>query len=300
MSPKTVSYLFCSVLLLASLLSVFAVPARAQTGSRQGLSVTPLRREVEIAAGTSFMSSLSLTNNGQTPLTVEMSAESFGVINQAYDYRFDESSPESKWVTFSPASVDLKQGESREIEYTIGVPVGAEAGGHYLSFFASSRPSELTTGIDPLERIASLVYVTVPGDISRTGALLDLQTPSVVLQKGTWSATIQNSGSTHFRSVYNITLQSLFGKSISSYENTALILPGSVRLVSNTTPTPQWIGLYKVDYSIGLGDSPAVKSTHWFLYLPPVQLGVLLAFIALFITYRVYRHNRNKRIKTAN
>lgn len=279
-------------LLLGTLYASSSVSAIAV--SDRSIGISPLRREVDIAAGTSYTNTLTIKNSGKNPLTISLNAEVFNVSNQAYDYIFDADSATAKWVRFSPNSFVVQPGERQNIDYVVSVPIGSEPGGRYLSLFAASNPVQDSNGIDVVERVASLLYVTVPGNITRTGAVLTLRSPLVVFSTGNWSVTVKNSGSTHFRSAYSVTIRSLFGDAIGSHEQSNLILPSSVRLISGDIPQLYWIGIYKLDYSIGLGDTPAHHETRWIVYAPPFQLlfvGLGIGGLGLILfAWRKQRH----------
>lgn len=258
-----------SVLLGATLI---ITPVSAVSMPNRSLGISPLRREVDISAGTSYTNALTVKNSGKNALSVTMNAEVFNVTNDAYDYIFDAKSSTAQWVRFSLQSFVLQSGDQQVIDYVVSTPIGTEPGGRYLSLFATSKPAQDSSGIAAVERVASLLYITVPGTVTRTGTLLTLRSPSVVFSRSSWSASLKNSGSTHFRSVYNLTTRSLFGSIIGSSDGSALILPSSVRLISGGIPQPSWIGIYKIEYVIGLGDTPAKNETRWIVYAPPLQL----------------------------
>jgi hypothetical protein len=96
--------------------------------------------------------------------------------------------------------------------------------------------------------------------------------------------TIQNTGTTHFTSRYSINVKNIFGEAaIATSSNETLILPGTVKAVLDKVATPKWPGLYKIEYNIGLGDSPAVVKTHYIIYLPSV-FWTSLAILAIVIS----------------
>ena len=142
-------------------------------------------------------------------MTVSLSVEKFSVINQQYDYAFTEGSDLAKWVTFNPVEVNLTVGESKKISYTIGVPLSAEPGGRYISLFASTNVETLSGDTSSLQRIASLLYITVLGDVTRAGNLVSLTSPWAISGESIWSVAIQNTGTTHFRSRYNVQMNNL-------------------------------------------------------------------------------------------
>jgi len=182
----------------------------------------------------------------------------------------------------------LKAGESKKIAYTVGVPMTAGPGGLYISLFASTSVGNLDGGANSQQRVASLLYITVAsdvlGDTTQAGHVISLTSPWLVSGKTIWSVALQNAGITHYRSNYEVKINNLFGSEVASSQGSALILPGTVRLVSDTLPLPQWPGVYKIVYSIGLGDTPAVTETRYMLYMPPLATVVAVAIItALFL-----------------
>jgi hypothetical protein len=271
---------------------VFAVvsltmPVSAAPSPDRSLGISPLRSELTISPGTSFDGKLTLINSGKETLSIALTAEVFSVTNQAYDYSFDPAGTGVDWVTFSTDTVSIDPSKSATVGYKVSVPINAEAGGRYLSLFASSSPQAAISGVTSINRVASLLYVTIAGDQTRTGNVLSFSSPILSFGSPAWSATIQNSGSTHFHSIYSVQLRSLFGgTTLKTATNDSLILPSSVRLVSQSIPTPDIIGLYRLDYTISLGDVPAKQETRWILYLPPIQtllvLGVIIAIVLLW------------------
>lgn len=250
--------------------------------SREGLTVSPLRKEIDITPGTSLDGTLTVINSTDKSIKVNLSAEEFSVINQQYDYAFTAESDATKWVTFNNAEIDLTAGESKKVKYSVGVPLSAEPGGWYVSLFTSTDVKSSDENVNSRQRIASLLYITVLGDVTRSGHLVSLTSPWMAGGKSIWSAALQNTGTTHFRSRYNVQIQNLFGHSmVVSKLGDALILPGTVRLVTDELPLPQLPGLYKIVYTIGLGDTPAKVETRFILYLPPIVVVIIMAAIII-------------------
>jgi len=272
------------------------VSASAVTVTKpKGLTLSPLRSELEISPGTSLDGNLVVTNSTDKAMAVSLNAEEFGVINQQYDYAFTQESAIAKWVTFTPTEVTLAAGESQTISFTVGVPLTAEPGGRYISLFASTDSETQSGGVSSRQRIASLLYITVMGDVSRAGHLVSLSSPWAVGGDSRWSVALQNTGTTHFRSRYNVNVQNVLGHDVvASMTGDALILPGTVRAVSDRLPLPQLPGLYKAIYTIGLGDTPAIVETRFVLYLPPVAIVVSIVAIILLIS-GLLRRRPNKR-----
>lgn len=285
-----VSILLTTILVVSQI----AMPVLGVATPDRSLGISPLRREVDISAGTSYSNTLSLKNSGKTSLTTRLSAEVFSVIDPEYNYSFNASADAASWVIFSPNIIILQPGQTQIVNYSISVPIGAEPGGRYLSLFATSSPGQDTSSVTTAERVASLVYVTIPGNVTRVGNLLALDSSFVIFSSGSWSASLQNSGSTHFRSIYSVTVKSLLDNTVGTTENNALILPVSVRLISGDIPLPQWAGIYKVIYIIGLGDTPAKTETKWMIYAPLSQVIPLGCIAGALILIFAARRNKHK------
>lgn len=289
----------------AYLLAVFCITivsgyydrAYAQEADRKGLTVTPLRTELNIAPGTSETKSLSITNTNTTPITVYMTVEEFSVIDEQYDYAFDVETQLSKWVTFNPNKIELAVGQTKEVSYTVGVPFDAEPGGRYISMFASTDTSTSGEGAQSIQRVGSLLYITVLGDISRSGTLISLNSPWFITGPADWSAQLANTGTTHYRSQYSVSVQNVFGGTeAGSSQGDALVLPSTVRAITGEIPTPKAPGIYKVIYKISLGDSSEREEIRYMLYMPSAALVILLfAAILAGALFGEYRSRKKRR-----
>ncbi|MEP7204648.1 MAG: hypothetical protein ABI716_00445 [Candidatus Saccharibacteria bacterium] len=287
---------FLAIFLVLSVSFIFcAKTTSALSQNSKGLTVSPLRSELEIAPGTSLDGGLMVTNSTDKPMKVSLNAEEFSVINQQYDYAFTEESGVASWVTFASNEVSLAAGESQKVLYRVGAPLSAEPGGRYISLFAATDSQSQSEGISSRQRIASLLYITVNGDVSRIGQLVSLSSPWVINGDSRWSVVLRNSGTTHFRSRYSAQLQNLLNHNIdASMSGDALILPGTVRAVTGALPAPKLPGFYKAIYTIGLGDTPAKIETRIVLYMPPAYGVLVMVMISLVLAVSIGRFLRRR------
>lgn len=258
--------------------------------SSKGLTLSPLRSELDIAPGTSVGGSLMVKNSTNSDIEVLFGAEEFSVTNQQYDYKFIPESDLSKWVSYKSNNINLTAGQSSTVKYQISVPLSAEPGGRYISLFASTDTKGTEDSINSRQRVASLLYINVTGDVSRTGELLSLNHPWFVATQGQWSMMIQNKGTTHFRSRYNVKLKSVFSNDILLEESgDALILPGSVRLTPDDVLIPKIPGFYKVIITVGLGDTPSKNVTRLMVFMPPYVIISLVIILTLIISRKRFK-----------
>lgn len=253
-------------------------------GTIKGMTVSPGRTEIDIMPGTTKQKTVTVENNTEKNMTVELSAEAFSVINQQYDYKFTSESKTASWIRFDKNIIELTPSQKIDIPYSINVPNNAEPGGQYLSIFATTDTPASSKAILSKQRIASLLYITVLGDVTRTGKLIFLNSPWLINGNNMWSMSVQNTGSAHFRSNYQLKIFDLFGKNIKSSEkNSSLILPETIRNVTGLVPIPDLPGIYKINYSITLGDSSSKNITKYFLYMPFWFIVAIISLIFAII-----------------
>ena len=134
------------------------------------------------------------------------------------------------------------------------------------------------------------MYLTVTGKVTRSGSLFAINSPMwYVNENSVWSADIRNTGTTHFRSRYYVSLQNIFGNDVApQLKGDALILPSTLRTVDGNIPKPPMPGIYRVVYDVGLGDSTAVREVRLIIYLP-FWVMFLISIIIFLITIFVIR-----------
>lgn len=252
-------------------------------GAEDGISISPVTKEVDLSPGTSLDSYISVTNSTNEKTSLSLSAEEFNVTNYQYDYNFIKESDISNWVSFQDDLLLLGPNQTKNINYTIGVPLSAEPGGRYISIFVSSDKKFDSDESILRQRLASLIYVNVEGEATRSGSIVSFNSPWLIINQPTWSATLRNSGTTHYRSRYNVNVANLFDKKVSEDKyGEALILPGTIRLITDNFNLPKYPGIYKINYHIGLGDNPAFKQTKIVIYLP--YYAIIVLFFALILS----------------
>lgn len=257
--------------------------AQAQVAPNEKLQISPLHTFISINPGESYAGSVQIKNSGSQTLSVTLSAEAFTIKNEQYDYTFLPDSPTNNWVRFLTPSLELKPDQSYDAKFLISIPIDAEPGGAYFSFFAASLPANHAT-IDSTDRVGSLFYIDIAGDTTKKGELLKFSSPWLHSGSTTpWSATIRNAGNVHFDSEYSVNLETLWGQPIHTTNGSHLILPQSVRLINDTVDTPRWIGVYKMTYSFGMGDEMKATGVKYLVFTPLSQLIPLALLTGLLI-----------------
>jgi len=285
--------IFTAILFASSFFTVDIVVAKDDMSLSKGLAMSPIRNDLKVSPGDIVSRKLTLINYSGQLITVTLNAEEFSVVDTKYDYAFNARSDLSKWVTFENNPIAIQSGKTTTISYTVTIPKNAEPGGRYLSLFASIDPQTAPGELRTEQRIASLVYLTVKGNVTRTGELQSLTSPTIFDGYQPWSLVVANSGTAHFRSNYSVSIRNIFdGKEIVAATGSSLILPRTARAITAPMAAPKYIGVYRAVYTVGLGDSPPAMREYYVFFLPKqlyVSLISLLVIVTGFVGYGVWK-----------
>ena len=285
---------------ISAIFVIIAIPLSAHAISAQGLTISPIRTQLTIAPGTVQTGQLNLYNTTSSDMAIAMSAELFSVTDQQYNYSFNPNSPVAGWVRFDASSVTLAPGKSQTINYSINVPASAEPGDRYITLFATTSIVGDNTKASSTERVGSLVYITISGDVSRMGYVISFFTPWTMISSSTWSATLRDSGTSRFTSNYTMSVKTLWDADVSSSSDSSLILAKTIRLIQGSIVEPKIPGIYKLVFTTTLGDSPDVKLVSYILYMPIYGWIVVIVGLTLGISKvrQVIQTRRDKAEKT--
>ncbi len=276
------------MIVVACLFLLFSVPHIVMaTGDTKGLSMSPLRLFIDGAADTTTAGTVVVGNLTPQPMTVTLSYEQFSVADYTYDYQF--SAAKENWLTLEPSQVQLKPGTTQSISYHLSVPKHATPGGHYFTIFASAS---LDTQRE--ERVATVMYVTVAGELVRSSMVSHASIPGVVLSGDIpFSLDIKNTGNTHY---FMYTSGKLSGLSAASPSNEVahILLPQTTRTVTGSIAAPFLPGLYTASYGYRTEDGQHIGRSALIVYIPLWFWPLLAGGIWLAI---IFVRRRKRRMK---
>lgn len=191
-----------------------------------GVSITlrPVKFVLELQPGASYTDSVIITNNGETPLTLNPTFEDFiptGEANISFVPDAGGASSLAGWVRIAELSVTLQPKEERRIPFTISVPADAVPGGHFAVIFFNAAEGNAvasgTSGVGIQPRVGSLLMVSVPGDVDRGGRIASLTGPRFV-ERGPlgFDVVIENTGSVHYQPEGTVAITNIFGKTVAT------------------------------------------------------------------------------------
>lgn len=225
-----------------ALLSIALFVSVSQFGYAN-LSISPLKHEFTIEAGTEKSATILVTNTTDSPVTLYTSKEDFVAGDDTGTPTFikpkdqvSENFSLSNWMKIENENITLAKGESREVRFTIKVPKNSEPGGHYGAiFFSPGVPKDSQVSV--VQRLGVLVLINVPGDIEIRGELVGFQ-----VGKKTWENTFtetrefsefpiafgtrfKNAGNTHLKATGKIELIDDSGEALKNIGKEAIVSP---------------------------------------------------------------------------
>lgn len=268
-----------------AVLTVPATPALAEEPKNKGLFVTPVREFITVAPAASQQKSITLANNTDRPMLIDLSVEQFTVADYTYDFNFKELKDD--WVRLGRTQVELQPGKSTSVSYTVAPPHQAPPGGHYFTVFASAT---LQNGTVPSKvRAATTIYVTVQGDLAIAGELQKITLPNIAFGDIPFSLDVKNTGNTHFFAY----VTGEMGQN-KSPDVTHLLMPGTVRTIGSTISAPLLPGVYAAQVGYATDDGKQVTRSQSVVFVPvwAICIGIGVAWIAIVGVRRYRRHLR--------
>lgn len=267
---------------LAAMTSLLTMPVSA--ADTDSVAVSPGMQRIEAKAGETETGKFTVINDGATPYSFIVYSRPYSVTNENYDPQFEKTSKNTdlyQWVKFKEVSYRLAPGERVEIQYDLHVPVAAAPGGHYGVIFAETQPEPgQEASVLRKKRVGSIVLANVDGKVSREGKVLGgtasfWQTSPPL----TASNRVENSGNTDFQATVLTKVTDLFGSVKYSEQKDYVVYPGTIRNITfNWTEAP-WFGLFKVNQTVTVLDTPT--STSHFVLMAPRWLALVVIILLI-------------------
>lgn len=270
-------YIFYGAVFGVLLFSLFVWFGAERAFAGIGLSLQPNKISHTIEPGESVSGSIFLKNVSDADVKAEVEVNDFIPTPGTGDFHFvkraEGVTSVRDWVTIgSPADFIFKQGESREIPYTIKAPENAEPGSHFgVAFFMASKIAD-TGQLKVGTRLAMVIYVTVPGNFLQKGEILDFSSPKFV-QKGpiNFKIKFKNTGTVHFEPKGSIKITNIFGKEVANVPVSGqLVLPTGIRDLTVNWPVNFLLGRYKAEISLKDGEGNVLTAGSVAFYAFPL------------------------------
>lgn len=260
-----------------------------------GFTITPPVFDLKANPGDNLSEVISLYNNGSEDLNISSTIENLKPVGEVGQVQVvDEGLPSLKdWVKISQFDPILKQGETRNISFSIEVPASAEPGGHFATIlFGPNANSQSATGNSAItQKIGSLVLLTVSGEVKESASILKFSTDQknyFDYKNIKFEMAIRNDGNSYIRPKGFISLTNLFGKKIAQIEvDGKNILPEATRQITSEYFSNKLFGPYTANLTLVYGDSNQnLNYSIGFWVIPWKQTAAVLAILIVFFLLR--------------
>jgi hypothetical protein len=325
MNNKNFGFIFFSILI--SIL-FFADGARAQSGDKVALTITPPLININMNPGEAWPSSIKVTNNSSTairvfPQTIDFkSGDEGGVEFMFPDNNSIEDSDAikkfslSQWLKINGEEVEVGPNSSLDIPFVIELPPDAEPGGHYAAIVTGNKPAGQIqgSGIKISSMIASLILLNVAGDASEGGRIRQFSSDKNFYKQpeAKFILRFENTGNVHLQPKGEIKVINMFGTEkgrikINQESNFGHVLPQSIRKWNFDWKTDDKItnmGRYRASLILSFGTSgkETVAQDIYFWVVDFKIVGLILGgilFLILIIIFLIKRSIKKAVARTA-
>lgn len=268
--------------------------------------VGPGRAEIEVKPGQTVVYEISVANRISDNRTFKLEVEDISGTDdasQAVVFMGEERGPYGMkdYLSFSKDSFTLGLGERARIPVTITIPKDAEPGGYYGGVLVSTVKGESEGKADVaasspiIARIGTLFFITVPGEISKSGETKGITIPgdSMWYEKGPidFNILFENTGSIHLNPYGEVRITNIFGEEVGYQElEPWFVLPKSLRSRDITWNRDLLFGRYEAKAYINRGYDDIVDEVSVVFWVLPWKIvgGVFLALFIIIFSIRFF------------
>ena len=322
-----VSRLFTVGVLLAAIIpfNAFAATSNLAAGSASGLSISPLRQQLNLHPGQYSQLLVTLKNITGGPVEAIPTVRDFtsnGINGNPKILNTNQTSPSSiKPFLLNVNKVALNAGEQKTFSIAVHIPANASPGAYFglIEYQAvpannGSQPGQ-NSKVALTAAVSQLVFITIPGKITQLMQIkaINIYHDSKGTQPGLFFTSPPKSIGIDMANLANAfeqpygtaQIQKLGGKVIADYQvnngiTRGLVLPYSTRIFINPIKSVSTPGPYTVIASITYGSNGSsiliAKKTFW--YIPLWLILIILVIIAVLIVIVTRLYNRYKHGQT--
>jgi hypothetical protein len=284
-------------------ISAYSIETIPSDEVKNDFVVGPGKIELEVNPGESKTFEMLVTNRMGEPKTFILSTEDFEGSKNAEDTVVllgDEQGPYSlrNYISFPETEFTLNHAERATIPVTVSVPANAEPGGLYGTVITQtiSKKTETKQAKSTIvARIATLIFLRVPGETNVEGKLTDFETVSgkkfFSAPPIPFSLLFENTGSVHLTPYGEIRITNMFGREVGVMEaDKWFAMPDSLRTREMSWQHPKFLfGKYTAVASInpGYGESADTLSFSFYVFPVKIILSVIAGIALLLVIFKL-------------
>lgn len=322
LSRSVVAIVFL-VAALAPNIALAATTTASAPSSASGLSISPLRAQLNLTPGQTSYTTVTLKNITGGPVTAIPTLRDFtadGVDgNPKIISNSNESSPSSiRGFIPTLSKIPLATGEQKTFTVSIHIPSNASPGAYFGLIEYQAVPANNGARAGQNSKVAltaavsQLIFITIPGNVTQ---LMQIKSINVYHDaKGNEAGLfftsppksvgidLDNLANAFEQPYGTVQVQGSGGKVVGSYQvnngiTRGIVLPNSTRIFINPIKAVSTPGPYTVVASItyGPGGSSILVAKKTFWYIPAWVIILILVIIFVLIGLVVFFYRRYKR-----
>ncbi len=270
----------------------------------QGLSMTmsPTSLRYELDAGKSASGSLTLINDGTEAYDFKVYSTPYNVSGEDYIQSFQLKPAQTNvasWIKTSQVPLHLEPGKHVAVPYEISVPSGVGPGGYYAVIFTETKVEPKgTSGVASKKRVGAILYLRVNGAVDEQGRLLSFKTDFWQTEPPLKTTLrLSNEGNVHYQADASIYVADLFGNVKAKLQTSHVVLPQTIRKISQEWKGAPSFGLFRVYGSVNMLGRTENLGTHYVLIMSSLFFIIVVTaftFLAIVCTALAIRQRKSK------
>jgi hypothetical protein len=287
---------------LATALGLGGLTGTATAAGSQSFQISPPTSNYAGNPGEQIKGTMKVTNLTGDPLSVRTGRENFVAKGEEGEIELvDNADPLyslSPWFSFDAAQIDLPARGTKELHYTIAIPINAEPGGRYGSITYSSIPPKLPagqSGASVQQTLAGIVFLRINGVAKEQVSVESFAADKSFYEYGPvkFLTRVKNTGNVHEKVTGTITIKNMLGMKVASVPlDEHFVIPGAIRRLHNDWPTgknkPFLLGHYTAQLDGKYADGKTVTATTSFTVIPwkPIAVGTVILIILILLLWK--------------
>jgi hypothetical protein len=305
LSRAAVLVVFSAFLLATSLPTQAATDVSSQPATN-GYRLSPVRTDLTIKPGSSTTVTVFIQNASSAVENLQILINDFQPpANESGNPALllnGATAPQhslKQFISSPPPNFTLQPKEQKAVNVTLSVPPSTPSGGYYGAIRFAPAGAGGTKNVNLSASVASLVLVTVPGNLREQLAIASFgvsngdnnNTGSLFLSGKNIKAVVRfhNSGNVQVQPFGKVLLKkgktTLQTSAINDSDNPGNVLPDSTRVFNVKLTKVGWFGKYKAIGNFGYGSGGQLLSAQATFYVVPVVIIILIVLAILLILF---------------
>ncbi len=265
------------------------------------ITISPLIFDLSANPGDVLKNSLRLYNPTDQTIKVVMTVEDFKPKGEEGSVEISKLEPEiekiyslAKWVEIKPSEFEIPPRQEKFVEFIINVPKEAEPGGKYAALVANIGETialEGTTGAKVLQKVASLLLVSISGPVYEKLLVLEFKGPKFQ-EYGpiNFILRLENQGNVHLRPKGTVAITNWQNRKVADLiVPQQAVMPKAKRIINIKWPKKNLVGRFTATLVASYGSTNEPLSAVWTFWVWPIKLTIIILIALILIIYFFYR-----------